>query len=282
VYINGSNIPITWKLTIPHPDDDLNIGVRIAIHYADDDSFNNNILLGCLSGDSGCDNKNAQGVYTKRVNAGGLSRLVTLPKDKLCAYCVLQWIWEARNDGGHYVQCVDMAITETGLLPDYDALVEETDTNNNGLPDGVASGGSNPNDASGSNGAAVGIGIGVVLAIIVVGCLGFFAYKNRESCSLPSVGGKGSSQGAMGLPPGWTSAIDPSSGRPFYTNSATGETTWDMPKGGAVALQAAQPAPPSSQPLPPGWQSAIDPASNKPYFVNSITGQTTWDHPGRF
>ena len=74
------------------------------------------ILLGCLSGDSGCDNKNAQGVYTKRVNAGGLSRLVTLPKDKLCAYCVLQWIWEARNDGGHYVQCVDMAITETGKL----------------------------------------------------------------------------------------------------------------------------------------------------------------------
>jgi len=267
----GANIAVLWELTIPHPEDNLNNGVRIAIHFNDGDSFNNNILIGCLSGDPDC----------ARVDASGLSRLVKLPEGRTGTHLVLQWIWEAKKDGGHYVQCVDFAITETGLLPDYTiagGLLPETDTNGNGLPDGVAGGGANPNDSSGS-GANVGVILGVLVAIIAFGCLGVLLYTKRDSfsCSLP---GKGPSQGAAGLPPGWTSAIDPSSSRPYYTNSATGETTWDMPKGGGVSLQAFQPAPPTAQPLPPGWQSAIDPASSKPYFVNTITGQTTWEHPG--
>ena len=31
------------------------------------------------------------------------------------------------------------------------------------------------------------------------------------------------------LPEGWAEQIDPDSGNPFYTNSASGETTWDRP-----------------------------------------------------
>ena len=153
-----------------------------------------------------------------------------------------------------------------GRLPDYLTLVAETDTNDNGLPDGVADGGVNPN-AGGGGGANVGAAVGVIIVLLLVCGLGAFAYVKRDSlpCSLP---GMGSSQGAVGLPPGWTSAIDPSSNRPYYTNNATGETSWDMPKGGAVSLQGmSQPAAPASQPLPPGWQSAIDPASSKPYYV---------------
>ena len=30
---------------------------------------------------------------------------VTLPRDKTCAYCTLQWVWVAENDGGSYVGC---------------------------------------------------------------------------------------------------------------------------------------------------------------------------------
>ena len=130
-YTVGANVGIVWDLTIPHPADNLNNGVRIAIHFNDGDSFNNNvrarspvklahfarpappnarvpwqILLGCLDGDLGCE----------KVDAGGLSRLVKLPEGRLCSYCVLQWIWEAKTDGGHYVQCADIAITETGEL----------------------------------------------------------------------------------------------------------------------------------------------------------------------
>lgn len=197
-----------------------------------------------------------------------------------CTNCVLQWIWDAKSDGGHYVQCVDIAITEEGLLPDYTALPQpEEDINNNGLPDGVAGGGANPNSSGGSS-ADAGTAVGVVAVILLFCCLAVALYVKRDSLpGLPCVG-KGSSKGAGELPPGWISAIDPSSNLPYYTNSATGETTWDMPKGGAVSLQGSAPAPPTTQPLPPGWQSAVDPASSKPYFVNTITGQTTWEHPG--
>ena len=29
----------------------------------------------------------------------------------------------------------------------------------------------------------------------------------------------------------WTSSVDPESGKTFYTNPATGETTWEPPAG---------------------------------------------------
>ena len=48
------------------------------------------------------------------VDASGESILVQIPADKTCNNCVLQWLWDAVNDGGHYVQCVDMAITTDG------------------------------------------------------------------------------------------------------------------------------------------------------------------------
>ena len=44
-----------------------------------------------------------------------------IPEDKTCNNCVLKWLWDAVDDGGHYVhdgghyvQCVDMAITTDG------------------------------------------------------------------------------------------------------------------------------------------------------------------------
>ena len=39
----GDLLVVTWSVTIPHPADNLNRGVRIALHYGDGDSFNNNV-----------------------------------------------------------------------------------------------------------------------------------------------------------------------------------------------------------------------------------------------
>ena len=39
----GDLMVVQWSITIPHPADNLNRGVRIALHYGDGDSFNNNV-----------------------------------------------------------------------------------------------------------------------------------------------------------------------------------------------------------------------------------------------
>ena len=31
-------------------------------------------------------------------------------------------------------------------------------------------------------------------------------------------------------PAGWQSAVDPSSGKTYYVNSMTGQTSWEMPR----------------------------------------------------
>lgn len=37
------NLVVEWSITIPHPADNLNRGVRIALHYSDGDSFDKNV-----------------------------------------------------------------------------------------------------------------------------------------------------------------------------------------------------------------------------------------------
>ena len=39
----GDGLVVSWSITIPHEADNLNRGVRIALHYSDGDSFNNNV-----------------------------------------------------------------------------------------------------------------------------------------------------------------------------------------------------------------------------------------------
>ena len=95
----GRTVQVQWDLTIPHPADVQDTGIRIAIHYDDQDSFGCNILAGGLDGDPNFD------PYTKatHLSAGPVdapantlvSTIVTLP-NKTCDYCVLQWVWAAR------------------------------------------------------------------------------------------------------------------------------------------------------------------------------------------
>ena len=46
----GVDISVAWTLEIAHPADVLDTGVRIAIHYSEDDSFASNVLRGTLDG----------------------------------------------------------------------------------------------------------------------------------------------------------------------------------------------------------------------------------------
>jgi len=93
-----------------------------------------------------------------------------------------------------------------------------------------------------------------------------------------------------GLPPGWEQVADPTTGKPYYCNRATGESSWTVPVGAAPAMTmmpamapvAAMPMPTfaaETPTLPAGWESAADPSSGKPYYFNRATGETKWEIP---
>jgi len=86
--------------------------------------------------------------------------------------------------------------------------------------------------------------------------------------------------GAIGmppaLPPGWETVTDPSTGKPYYCNRATGESSWTFPTAPVPVAPAAAPA---AAPLPVGWESMPDPATGKTYYFNRATGQSSWEPP---
>jgi len=63
----------------------------------------------------------------------------------------------------------------------------------------------------------------------------------------------------------WTEYIDWASGRVYYHNEKSGETTWERP--GADADE--------------NWKQYTDDASGEAYYHNEKTGETTWQRPGR-
>lgn len=81
--------------------------------------------------------------------------------------------------------------------------------------------------------------------------------------------------GAPGLQPGWEMITDPASGRPYYCNRATGQSSWEPP----YAAPPMAPMPPAAPGLPAGWEQVTDPASGKPYYCNRATGQSSWEVP---
>jgi hypothetical protein len=100
----GQRVPVSWRVTIAHPADVIDTGVRIALRYSPTDSFDSNILAGTVTGDAN---------PLKAVSAGALgaqSHFVTLPSNKTCTKCTLQWMWAARADGGFYLGCADIQI----------------------------------------------------------------------------------------------------------------------------------------------------------------------------
>lgn len=71
----------------------------------------------------------------------------------------------------------------------------------------------------------------------------------------------------------WAEATDPASGRTYYYNATTGETSWEVPEGYVPKSASADPG---------DWQELSDPTSGKPYYYNAKTGVTQWDKPEGF
>jgi len=70
----------------------------------------------------------------------------------------------------------------------------------------------------------------------------------------------------------WLPTVDPASGKTYYFNPVTRQTSWTLP--GA----AAPPPPPPSMPAT-RWQEGIDPKTGKKYYMDHVTQTTTWERP---
>lgn len=106
-------------------------------------------------------------------------------------------------------------------------------------------------------------------------------------------------------PADWQQLTDPASGKPYYHNRITGQTSWTKPSpadwerltdaSGAPyyrnrttgqtsatlpGANGSSPAPRESPSLPPEWEQLTDPASGKVYYHNRTNGQTSWTPPG--
>ena len=81
------------------------------------------------------------------------------------------------------------------------------------------------------------------------------------------------------LPPGWNAVTDPTSGRVYFYNASTNQTTWERPGAAQPQPPAPVPAAPAAQPpLPRGWTEAKTP-EGKVYFYNTETQATQWERP---
>lgn len=100
--------------------------------------------------------------------------------------------------------------------------------------------GTKGNLTTGSSGGDATVAVVVVVLLILAIAGGYFYCKNRSKSPPPP--GKGDAQlnsalpppppgppGSTALPPGWTMAVDPNSGHPYYVNSATGASQWTAP-----------------------------------------------------
>lgn len=72
-------------------------------------------------------------------------------------------------------------------------------------------------------------------------------------------------------PSGWQALHDPASGRTYYFNAATSETSWEVP-----ALVAS--TPPSSAPASAEFDAHVD-SAGRTYYHNPATNETTWQLP---
>ena len=254
-YQSGAQVTVTWELTIPHPADNLDSGIRIAVHYGAGDSFSQNILTGGVvgSGNPGT------------VSAGLLTTTVNLPNGKTSDWATIQWVWSANGDGGSYVGCSDVAITTNGQLPNYPNPNAHVGEVLSGIPAAasgpgsiyVASpppppvgGGGSGSGGGGSNnvGAPDGEGnpavpVAVLLLLGAAGGIGYYFWKQNQKAkgkgSMPAVGITPNvatvsavpppPPGAPALPPGWQEHTDPGTGRAYYYNVNTGASSWVVP-----------------------------------------------------
>ena len=256
----GEKITVKWKVTITHPRDVEDSGVRIAIHYSNSDSFQDNILAGELADDdeggstvSACEGADDDDCGDDK-EGESFTKKVTLP-DKTCSCCTLQWLWAAKEDGGFYLGCADIAITEDGELPtSCDNDDDDDDDNGGGSSSSFGSGdspdGRSTGDGEGESDAAT-ITL-LILAILVVCACGCWCYSHNFFSPPPAVLNppqkKYDVSQSSAAPPAktprrttpatpeerWQEVKAPDTGDVYFWCMANNETSWDVPAVGVI------------------------------------------------
>ena len=80
--------------------------------------------------------------------------------------------------------------------------------------------------------------------------------------------GNGSSETSV-----WQVAVSKTTGREYYLNPLTGESTYDKPED-LSSHEAAAPADAGSL-----WQVAVSTTTGREYYINTLTGESTYDKP---
>ena len=81
-------------------------------------------------------------------------------------------------------------------------------------------------------------------------------------------------EAAVALLSGWQQRLDETSGRPYYCNTQTGVSQWEVPTEPVQPRQAGN----AVDELPQGWLAMHD-ADGRKYFANTVTGKTQWEQP---
>lgn len=87
---------------------------------------------------------------------------------------------------------------------------------------------------------------------------GYPAQQQQQQAAPPAAAA------APALPAGWTSAVDPSSGRTYYCNTATKQTTWEHPAAPAQPAAATSPTASAGSPTAAAATASSTPAAGAP------------------
>ena len=68
-------------------------------------------------------------------------------------------------------------------------------------------------------------------------------------------------------PSNWVEAEDQGSGRPYWINKSTNETSWTPPQTVNTEGDGEE------------WEEVIDESTGRAYFVNSVSRRATWSRP---
>ena len=81
----------------------------------------------------------------------------------------------------------------------------------------------------------------------------------------------------------WVAKLDAGSGKTYYYDKASRETTWKKPLGfdGSAGAKsgAKKPAKGGGEALPAGWVEVMDKARGKPYYYHKASKETSWKRP---